>query len=248
MHFMKSLAKLLLAAVLLAGAGHAVANSHAVANVRAAEIQDRHITGFNGVNVAGSFDVIITQGPNESVKVEAPADVIDRIKTDVEDGVLKIYNKHDTFNWGDWWGHHKKIVVYVTARDLNSINISGSGDVNFKDGIKTVSLKLRISGSGDMNGRLEVKNLESSISGSGDMKLSGRAETSSVSLVGSGDYTAHGLLTAVTSVRVSGSGDAEINVSERLDASVNGSGDVHYSGGPKSVNKHKSGSGDISGS
>ena len=38
---------------------------------------------------------------------------------------------------------------------------------------------------------------------------------------------------------VSGSGDADINASEKVDAAVNGSGDVHYSGGPKSVNKHK---------
>ena len=245
---MKLLAKFLLAAVLFAGAGNVAANPYSVANGRIAEIQDRHLTGFNGVHVAGSFDVILTQGPNESVKVEAPSDVIDRVKTDVEGGVLKIYNKHDDFNWGNWWGHSKKIVVYVTAKDINSINISGSGDVSFRDGIKTNSLKLKISGSGDMKGHLEVKNLESSISGSGDMSLEGRADNSSVSLVGSGDYRAHNLQTAVTSVRVSGSGDAGINVSQRLDASVNGSGDVHYTGGPKTVNKSKSGSGDISGS
>ena len=99
-----------------------------------------------------------------------------------------------------------------------------------------------------MTGRVDAKTLESDISGSGDMKLSGHADNSTVSVVGSGDFTAHGLTTMSTTVHVSGSGDADINASDKLDASVVGSGDVNYSGHPKNIHKSKSGSGDISGS
>jgi hypothetical protein len=242
---MRSLTKILLAAILIAGTGYSIAKPHPIAKVSAAEIVDRHLSGFNAVSVAGSFDVYITQGSAESVKVEAPSDVINRIITEVNGGVLKIYNKHDDWHWGDWWGHHKKIAVYVVAKDLNSIGISGSGDVFFKEGITTNSLKLRISGSGDMLGKVSVKTLESSISGSGDMKLSGRADNSTVSVVGSGDYTARNLLTVSCAVRVSGSGDAEINASDRVDAAVHGSGDVRYTGAAKNVSSSKTGSGDI---
>jgi hypothetical protein len=199
------------------------------------------------VHVGGSFDVYITQGTTESVKVEAPEDVMDRVVTEVDGGVLKIYNKHhDGWNWGELWGNHKKVIVYVTAKDLNSIDISGSGDVFFKDGITTNSLKLRISGSGDMLGKVDVKTLESHISGSGDMKLSGRAESSTVNVVGSGDFMAGNLLTASSQVHISGSGDARINASTKVDASVTGSGDIRYTGNATSVWKKKSGSGDIS--
>jgi hypothetical protein len=242
---MRSLTKIFLAAVLIAGTGYSIAKPHPTVKVSAAEIVDRHLSGFNAVSVAGSFDVYITQGSTESVKVEAPADVINRIITEVNGGVLKIYNKHDNWHWGDWWGHHKKIAVYVVAKDLNSIGISGSGDVFFKEGITTNSLKLRISGSGDMLGKVSVKTLESSISGSGDMKLSGRADNSTVSVVGSGDYTARNLVTVTCAVRVSGSGDAEVNASERVDAAVHGSGDVRYTGAAKNVSSSKTGSGDI---
>jgi hypothetical protein len=245
---MKSLSKFLLAAVLLAGADYTVAKPHATVKVNFDDIVDRHLSGFNAVNVAGPFDVKITQGATESVKVEAPSDVMNRILTEVNNGELKIYSKHDNWNWGNWWGNHKKIIVYVTAKDINKINISGSGDVSFRDGITTNSLRLNISGSGDMTGRLSVKTLESSISGSGDMKLTGSAETSSTHIVGSGDYTAGNLVTRDSSIHLSGSGDAEINASNKVDASVSGSGDVHYRGGPHTVNKSKSGSGDISGS
>jgi putative autotransporter adhesin-like protein len=77
------------------------------------------------------------------------------------------------------------------------------------------------------------------------MKLSGSAESSTVRVVGSGDYTARNLLTVSCAVRVSGSGDAEINASDKVDAAVNGSGDVRYTGAAKNINSRKSGSGDI---
>ncbi|MDB5131453.1 MAG: hypothetical protein JWR02_1202 [Mucilaginibacter sp.] len=243
---MRSLAKILLAVILLTAGSYTFAKPNAAAKTNATEIADRHLSGFNAVNVAGPYDVYIKQGATESVKVEAPADMIDRILTEVNGGVLKIYSRHNNWNWGFSWGHHRKIVVYVIAKDLNSINISGSGDVSFKEGITANSLKLRITGSGDMSGRVEAKTLESSITGSGDMRLSGHAENSAVSVVGSGDFTARNLLTVNSSVRVSGSGDAYVNASERVDAAVVGSGDVHYTGAAKSINSKKSGSGDIS--
>jgi hypothetical protein len=243
---MRSFAKILLAVILLIGGSYSFAKPHIAAKTNSTEIADRHLSGFNAINVAGPYDVYIKQGAAESVKVEAPADMIDRILTEVNGGVLKIYSRHNNWNWGFSWGHHRKIVIYVVAKDLNSINISGSGDVSFKDGITANSLKLRITGSGDMTGRVEAKTLESSITGSGDMRLSGHAENSAVSVVGSGDFTGRNLITVNSSVRVSGSGDAYVNASQRVDAAVNGSGDVHYSGTAKNINSKKSGSGDIS--
>lgn len=243
---MRSLIKLWLTVVLLTAGGFAFAAPRATTAATASEIVDRHLTGFNAVNIAGPFDVYIKQGAAESVKVEAPSDMMRRILTDVNNGVLKIYTRHEMWNWGFLWGHHQKIRIYVVIKDVNNITVSGSGDAYFKDGLNASSLKLRISGSGDMTGRVEAKMLESSISGSGDMRLSGHADNSTVSVVGSGDFSARGLVTVNSSVRVTGSGDASINASQRVDASVSGSGDVHYTGSARNISSHKSGSGEIS--
>ncbi|RFZ82292.1 DUF2807 domain-containing protein [Mucilaginibacter terrenus] len=230
---MRSIKKLILAAALVAVNGLAMANT-----------EDRHLSGFNGVNVGGSFDVYITQGSTESVKVDAPSDIIGRIVTEVEGGTLKIYTKRDENN--NWSWHNKKVVVYVSIKDINNITLAGSGDVFFKEGIRANNLKIRLSGSGDITGKLDVSNLESSIAGSGDITVSGSADVSSVSVVGSGDYTGQNLVTKNTSVKVAGSGDARVNVSEKLDASVVGSGDVHYTGSVKNINSSKAGSGSVS--
>jgi hypothetical protein len=242
---MKLITKFLFAVVLLAGSSLTYAITTPTVKTHVNDIVDRHLSGFNAVTVAGSFDVKIAQTGTESVRIDAPAEVMDHIITEVNNGVLKIYNKHDEWNWGNWWGHHKKIIINVTVKDINSVYISGSGDVAFKDGLTANSLKLKISGSGDMNGKINVKMLESSITGSGDMTLYGRAESSSVDLVGSGDYTAAKLFTVSTAVRVSGSGDAEVNASDKIDAALHGSGDIHYTG-TAHLSSSKTGSGDIS--
>jgi hypothetical protein len=244
---MRSLAKILLVAILLTGTAYTFAEPHPTVKSNDPNIVDRHLSGFNGVHVGGSFDVYITQGTTESVKVEAPEDVIDNVVTGVDGGVLKIYNKNEHWGWFNWgWNNHKKVVVYVTAKDLNSIVVSGSGDVLFKDGITTNSLSLRVSGSGDMQGKVDAKTLESKISGSGNMKLTGRTESSSVRVSGSGNFSAGDLLTVSSSVHISGSGNARINASDKVDASVSGSGDVRYTGTAKSIFMSKSGSGQIS--
>jgi len=243
---MRSLIKILFAVVLLTGPVYTYAKPYSTVDEPVSKIEDRHLTGFNAVSLGGSFDVYITQGSTESVKVEAPDNVIDHIITEVDNGTLKIYNKNDNgFHWDDLFGGHKKIAVYVTVKDMISASISGSGDMFFKEGIHTNSLRLKLSGSGDMIGRVDVRSLESSISGSGDMKISGHADNSAVSVGGSGDYSGRGLVTVNTSVRVSGSGDASISASNSVNASISGSGDIRYTGGAKNIVSSKSGSGDI---
>jgi hypothetical protein len=246
---MKNISKFVLALALLGAPAYNYATpaTTVIADDGGSVVQDRHLSGFNAIDASGSVDVFITQGSTESVKVEAPADVQDHVVTEVEGGTLKIHDKHGSgWSWGNW-GNHKKIAVYVVAKSINEIGVTGSGDVSFKDGIRTSSLTIHVSGSGDVVGRVEAKSLDCGISGSGDMKLSGHAENSSVSVSGSGDYSARDLTTVRTSVHVSGSGDASVNCSDSLEASVSGSGDVSYSGGPHHVVKSKSGSGDIGG-
>ncbi|RKR81642.1 putative autotransporter adhesin-like protein [Mucilaginibacter gracilis] len=213
-------------------------------NTAFAETQNRHLTGFNAIQLSGSYDVYITQGATESVNVEAPANVIDKIITEVQGGVLKIYSRNEN-GWGNWFGSNKKMAIYINAKDINSIGVSGSGDVFFKDGITTNSLKIRISGSGDVLGKVHVKNFEAGVSGSGDLKVSGRADYSNITVSGSGDVSAHDLATGTSIVHVSGSGDATVYASEKIDASVSGSGDIRYAGSPKQVSTSTHGSGDI---
>ncbi len=244
---MKPLIKTLTLALLLTASGNFIyAKTASFATRHSLETQNRNVSGFHAIASSGSFDVVLRQDGAESVKVEADADVINEIITEVRNGTLMIHSKN-THNWGNFW-NNRHIKIYVVAKSLNSIGLSGSGDFRIEDKFNANDLELRISGSGDFMGEINVKTVAISISGSGDFKISGKADESSVGISGSGDFNGGNLMTKTTAIRVSGSGDANVYASEKLDASVSGSGDVHYSGHPKSISKVAHGSGDISGS
>ena len=80
--------------------------------------------------------------------------------------------------------------------------------------------------------------------GSGDIELDGRTGRVIVDLDGSGNVDLASLAAREASVRVGGSGDAEVRAAEKLDVAVDGSGDVRYHGDP-ALSQQVDGSGDV---
>jgi hypothetical protein len=83
------------------------------------------------------------------------------------------------------------------------------------------------------------------VSGSGKIEIGGTANAVKASISGSGRVLAANLETNTCDVKISGSGDVEINVKEALDASISGSGSVLYKGNPTRLNSHAAGSGKV---
>lgn len=246
---MKPTLKLFIAAVLLSATGtFTFAGAVNASVIRSMADQDRKLSGFHAIASSGSFEVVLTQGNAESVRVKADAEVINDVITEVKNGTLMVHSKNrSVWNSGNFW-NNRTVTIYVTAKDLNSISLSGSGDLRIENQFNTNSLQLRLSGSGDFTGKVNVKTLEASVSGSGDFKIAGKADESTISIAGSGNFSGGDLITKSTAIRIAGSGNASIYASEKVDASVSGSGDIRYMGHPKSVSKVAHGSGEISGS
>src|ERR1700761_4074288 len=144
---MKSSVKFLLLILFITANCYAFAQSDTASKTDSTFVTvDRHLKGFNSLHISGPFDVKIKQGTAESVTIDAPKNILDRIVTEVNSGELRITNKNDNWGWSDksWWRHHKKIMVHVTVKDLNSIKLSGSGSALFEDGITTNTLKLTV--------------------------------------------------------------------------------------------------------
>ncbi len=205
--------------------------------------ETRNVSGFTGIASAGSYNVTITMGNTESLRLEGDAVQIAEIETVVEEGVLKIRNKKRNGSWSNNW--NGKVNVYVNAKSLKSIALSGSGDIDVKGVVKSADVSTVLSGSGSISLALDATNYAATISGSGEIKASGKADNAKINVNGSGDFEGNGLRTNVTSAKVSGSGDISINADKSLDAAMSGSGNIRYSGGA-SIKSTKSGSGRIS--
>jgi len=251
---MTSITKIILTATLFVAQARTYAQSQPLTVNANYTISDRQVSSFGSVKVQGPINIYIMQGSSEEMKLDAPADMLNELITEVDHGALKIHNKRDNWfrninfgrnNNGNWWDHHPRITVYLTVKNIDAITVSGSGRVMFDNGLAANKLDLKMRGSGYLQGMVDVKMLKGRISGSSHIKISGKAESSVVRISGSGDFSGQKLVTLNSSVHVSGSGHADVMANETLAAVVRGSAHVGYTGDAKITNISRSGSGGI---
>lgn len=198
----------------------------------------RPVSGIQAVQLETSGDLTINVGAGESLTIDAGANVIDGLTSDVVDGTLVLGGKADA-----WFGGSIRYTLTVTS--LDRIELAGSGSVTGA-GVPTGKGTLAVSGSGSATlSGLQLADLTADISGSGGITLTGAATTAAITIGGSGDFDGSGLATEQATVEISGSGQARVDVSGTLAATVSGSGDVVYTGNPTSVQRNRTGSGDI---
>jgi hypothetical protein len=138
-------------------------------------------------------------------------------------------------------------VKFKTLRvDTVKSTIDGSGDIAI-DAVVAKSVEGKISGSGDITfASVKCDKLKAAIDGSGDFAAAGIADVTDIRIHGSGDVRTKGLLAREVTVSIQSSGGAEVNATQKLTASVSGSGEVRYVGTPKDISKNVQGSGSIS--
>ncbi|AEM71440.1 hypothetical protein Murru_2402 [Allomuricauda ruestringensis DSM 13258] len=205
---------------------------------------ERSVGNYDGVALAGWFDVDLVSGNEGEIILEGESNLLEHIKTEVKDGKLVIKaEKGMNLKPSSW---NKGIHITVPVESIEFVSLSGSGDVVGKTMIKSNRFNASMSGSGDVSLMVEAEEVEAALSGSGDINLSGRATNFTVSVSGSGDIKAYDLEADFVKATVSGSADIKVTAHQSIDARVSGSGDIHYRGNPKKIKSKASGSGDIS--
>jgi len=219
--------------------------------------EDVEISAVEGIILEIPATVYLEKGDEQSVRIDAQQNILDNIIKSTDDGLLKLRFNEDV-------SRSEPIKVYMTINSLKGIDVRGSGEViSNTEFNSTENLYINISGSGnvyaeanaqevDMNisgsGDIELKTvcerLYSNISGSGDIRLDGSAEYAEFNTSGSGNIEAFNFIVETCKINIVGSGDAKLNVSNKLNVSITGSGDVHYIGNP-TLSVNITGSGEI---
>ncbi|MBN1428363.1 MAG: DUF2807 domain-containing protein [Anaerolineae bacterium] len=107
----------------------------------------RPVSGFDRVELAITGDLIITQGEQESLEIEAEDNLLDYIDTTVHGDTLVIELKKDAlFRQVQ---PTRPIRYYLTMKDIHGVVVSGSGNAK-AERIETGDLRIDVSGSGDI--------------------------------------------------------------------------------------------------
>jgi len=196
------------------------------------------VEDFDGFSLAISGDVYLRQGDKQEIVIKAQPNIIRNMIFKVKDGHLKI-----TYDRPIW--RTKDIDIYMTVPSLERIGVSGSGNVKTDGKFTSLGdLSLVVSGSGNLSLDCDAQDLNTRISGSGNIKIGGNASSISSQVSGSGNIDAGDLKAKTGRVKISGSGNAVVYTTEKLNAQVSGSGNVKYRGEPE-VSIKTSGSGKV---
>jgi len=195
--------------------------------------EERQLSAFTEISLRLHANVHLVQGKTQSVVVKAQESALKDIVTEVKGRTLVI--RQDIKSK---WSRSKSlgnIDVSITIPDIQSLSVSGSGNILAEDKIKSVIINLTISGSGNIRlARLEADKVKAAISGSGDIVLSSNktADNFEAMISGSGDIKAAQFPSRNTTIKIAGSGSVSTHTIDNLNVRIAGSGNVYYKGGP----------------
>jgi len=173
--------------------------------------KDVAIQPFDQLEASGVFNVVLTQGSKESLKIEAEDNLQALFEVKNKGSKLMVDMKKDSH-----FNSKKKMTVYITFKTLKSMdlkmvgNVSSQGNLNFSD----LSLANKSVGSVDL--ALNAQKLDISNKSVGNLKLSGKAENAIIRSNSVGAIKASDLLVQTMDIDNDGVGGAEVNAVKEL--------------------------------
>lgn len=199
----------------------------------------RPVKGYHGIEVSSAINLYLSQGEEETVAVSA-RDIKwrDRIRTEVVDGILKIW-----LDGKGWSMGNNKLKAYVSFTTLDKLIASGASDV-YVDGVITGNkLDLELSGASDFKGAIKVGELHLDQSGASDTHITGVVTGLAViESSGASDVKGYDLVIQNCNAHASGASDIRITVNKELNANATGASSIYYKGAGVVRDVHSGGS------
>jgi hypothetical protein len=179
---------------------------------------------FDGVVNTTAADVVVRVGDEYRVRAQGDPDILEQFEFEVRGGELRIRRP-----WRPWWflefRGERDVFVEISMPVLQSVTLTGSGDLRVEGEIHADDLSLRTTGSGSIDAHGQASSLEITMTGSGDTMFTGECHEADVRLSGSADLIIE-LEAEVIEARITGSGDIDMEGSAgRIELDLTGPGE-----------------------
>ncbi len=173
-------------------------------------VQKRNVASFHAVKTSAGIQVILTKGNREELAVTASdADLLDRVKTVVSNGVLRITRDNDS--WRFWERRRSwKVVIYVSYTQLDELEASSGGSIQAKS--------------------VQLDKLIADVSSGGSITVSGTAKLLSVDGSSGGIFRGYELAVTNCKVDVSSGAGVQVTVTKEISAEASSGGYVRFKG------------------
>lgn len=229
--------------------------------------QSYAIENIRYLEVGHAARVEVRQGPTESLRAEATADVLERVTVDVKGERLTLGVESKRRGWFNWFGNNNDEVKFVVQiKELNGLKLSGAVHAQVEE-LQGNSLKLDASGASharfgslhletlvlELSGashaivkEAQLQRLQLSGSGASKIELKGEAKLTELrlDLSGASKYFGRGLDADLARVEASGASNIELGLVESLEVNASGASNVRYAGQPR-IKQNTSGASSI---
>lgn len=190
---------------------------------------ERTLNGsFTAISVSSGIDLYLTQGNEEKIAVSASDEKhLDRLKTEVVNGTLKIYydNKGVT-----WKSENRKLKAYVSFKTLEKLKAAAGSDVSVTGTINTDNLEMDVSSGAGFTGAINVKTISADISSGASVKISGKADKLTVDVSSGADFKGYDFITDYCDAKASSGASVHVTINKELSAKASGGADIRYKG------------------
>jgi hypothetical protein len=183
-------------------------------------VEKRDLIDFDSVEAGGVMDVEVVSQKDFSIEVQADDNILPYIKTEVDDGKLKVYKEGFTR-----LSPSGRIVVRISMPSTKGVEINGVSSAKVV-GVNEESLEVRCNGASKMS-------------------ISGSAINVFMKANGASSINAEELATESSELKANGASQIVIQVKDSIDASANGASKISYIGSPANVDKRSSGASSI---
>lgn len=221
--------KMILSAVMLALAACGFAQERGTEAVPEPGMRSEWLPSFTSVVVAAPLDIRFIRVPDTQapkIEYDTKGSYTTKFKAEVKDKVLRITEKYDSRR-----AARTQVTVYFN--DLQSVNVSDAA-ATFEGTLCATLLDLWVDGRASLTASLDIKDLRMELSGHSSATLSGSARYLTL-MLSTGSLLAQKLETMSAQVNVTGSGSADLWVTDRLEAKTSTGGKIAYRGNPSIV-------------
>ncbi|MDR3351047.1 MAG: DUF2807 domain-containing protein [Prevotellaceae bacterium] len=134
--------------------------------------ETRKVAGFTGISASGVFVITVTKGTAESLAITADEEVMPYVRSEVQDGVLKLYLAQ---------GKRQRMKVttlkaVVTVKDLSSVYLSGACRLTGESVFTPPAFNGDLSGASSLQLTVQTTRLSMEASGAGKVTLNAAVE------------------------------------------------------------------------
>lgn len=197
------------------------------------------IENFTKISVSRGLEVIVEQGNEVAVEVEADQNLLSHITTKVENGTLIVTSDENIYS-------AESEIVRVKMPTIEGLETTSGSNISSKNVLKGLSLKAKSSSGSEITINVEFDEISSEATSGSTITILGKALKYNTASSSGSDIDAKDLLVNEVIPQSTSGSSTDVHPIVSLNAKASSGASIDYVGTPKTIVKEETSGGSVS--